>query len=300
MRKAILVLLTVFLVGMAAFSADGAGTTGAPFLKIPVGAKAGALGDAVVAAPFGAEAIFWNLGSLGFQKGIHFNASYQDWIADANTQYVGLTYNLDGIGTFGLGLVNLGFADDMLRTTLTDPDGTAGEEFSAGDMALTLAYGRKITDSIGIGVGGKYVSQKIDTETATAFTADIGIRAKFMDNICVGLSVQNLFGEIGYTETFKFPMILRFGLAYKVMDGITGFGQVDYHMESGVKFSVGAEYVLADMIALRIGYKGNTDNEGLTAGVGVKYEFIDIDFSYGIGTEEALSNVMKFSLGLHF
>ncbi|MCK4643479.1 PorV/PorQ family protein [bacterium] len=299
MRKAILVLLTVFLVGMAAFSADGAGTTGAPFLKLPVGAKAGALGNAVVAAPFGAEAIFWNLGSLGFQKGIHFNASYQDLIADANSQYVGLTYNLDGIGTFGLGLVNLGFGEDMDETTLTDPDGT-GETFSAGDMALTLAYGRKITDSIGFGVGGKYVSQKIDEEKAEAFTADIGIRAKFMDNICVGLSVQNLFGEIGYTEKFKLPMILRFGLAYKVMDGITGFGQVDYHMESGVKFSVGAEYVLMDMIALRLGYLGNTDKDGLTAGIGVKYEFIDIDFSYGIGTEEALGNIMKFSLGLHF
>ena len=130
MKKVFIFIFALTLLSMA-FSVDGAGTTGAPFLKIPIGAKAGALGEAVVAAPFGGEAMYWNLGSLGFQTGIHFNASYQMWIADITNQFVGLTYNMEGIGTLGVGFVNLG-SGDIQKTTLSDPDGTNLGTFLAG------------------------------------------------------------------------------------------------------------------------------------------------------------------------
>ncbi len=300
MKKLLTLFFSLMLITMA-FASTGAGTTGAPFLKIPVGAKAGALGEAIVAAPFGGEAAYWNLGSLAFQKGIHFNASYQTWIADISSQFVGLSYNLGDMGTVGLGFVNLG-SGDITKTTLANPDGT-GETFSATDMALTVGYGRKLGDNLGIGIGAKYISQKIDTESATAFTADLGIRYKVMDNLCVGLSGQNLFGSIGFTEKFNLPTMIKAGIAFKPLNNLLTLVAIDYNLDSGIKYGAGLQYTLMDMIALRLGYGGGQDNnniEGLTAGIGVNFKMVNVDFSYALSNEDAFKDIMKFSLGLHF
>ena len=300
MKKFLTLFFSIMLISMA-FAGTGAGTTGAPFLKIPVGAKAGALGEAIVAAPFGGEAVYWNLGSLAFQKGIHFNASYQTWIADISSQFVGLSYNLGDMGTFGVGFVNLG-SGDITKTTLTNPNGT-GETFTATDMAITLGYGKKLGDNLGIGIGTKYVSQKIDTESATAFTADLGIRYKVMDNLCIGLSAQNLFGKIGFTEKFNLPQMVKAGVAFKPINNLLTLFAMDYNLDSGIKYGAGLQYTLFDMVALRLGYGGGQDNnniEGFTAGIGVNFKMVNVDFSYALSNEDAFKDIMKFSLGLHF
>ncbi len=300
MKKAFLVLFSLFLVGMVAFSATGPGTTGAAFLKLPVSARAGGMGDALVAAPLGGEAIFWNVGSLGFQEGLNFSAMYQVWFADINTQYIGLSYNLEDIGTLGLGVVNLGM-DDMDETTIDDPNGDNLGTFTAGDMSITAAFGKKVADAVSIGFGLKYISEKIADETASAFTADLGVRALFLDNaLSVGLSAQNVFGKIGYNEKDSLPLIIRGGFAYSVIKSLMAVGELDYHLDSGIKYSVGAEYTIADILKVRAGYKGNDDLAGFTAGLGVKYQMVNIDFSYGLSKEDALDNIMKFSVGFHF
>ncbi len=297
MKKLTMVLVSLVILSTMAFS-EGAGTTGAPFLKIPVGAKAGALGDAIVAAPLGAESIFWNIGALAFQEGLSFNASYQDWLADISTQYVGLSFTQGDLGTIGLGFVNLGMGE-MDETTITDPDGT-GETFSASDMALTLAYAKRFGEQIGFGLGLKYITQKIAEDSATAFTADIGMKFKLNDQMSIGLAAQNLFGEIGFTEKFPLPMILRGGVIFAATEALNVLAEIDYHADTGMKYSAGAEYVIKDMIAVRLGYKGGYSVDGITAGLGVKFSMINVDFSYGLVSEEALNNIMKFSLGLHF
>ena len=299
MKKAFLVLFSLFLVSMVAFSATGPGTTGAAFLKLPVSARAGGMGDALVAAPLGGEAIFWNVGSLGFQEGLNFSAMHQIWFADINTQYIGLSYNLEDIGTLGLGVVNLGM-DDMDETTIDLPDGT-GETFTAGNMSIALAFGKKVADAVSIGAGLKYISEKIDDETANAWTADLGVRALFLDDaLSVGFSAQNVFGKIGYYEKDALPLIIRAGFAYSVIKSFMALGELDYHLDSGIKYSVGGEYTVADIIKVRFGYKGNDDLAGLTAGIGVQYQMVNVDFSYGLSKEDALKDIMKFSVGLHF
>ncbi|MCD6578244.1 PorV/PorQ family protein [bacterium] len=301
MKKFLTLFFSVMLISMA-FAGTGAGTTGAPFLKIPVGAKAGALGEAIVAAPLGGEAVYWNLGSLAFQKGIHFNASYQVWIADISSQFVGLSYNLGDMGTLGLGFVNLG-SGEIDKTTILNPDGTDLGTFTATDMAVTLGYGKKLGDNLGIGIGAKYVSQKIDTESATAFTADLGIRYKVMDNLCIGVSAQNLFGQIGFTEKFNLPTMVKAGVAFKPMNNLLVLAAGDYNLDSGIKFGGGLQYTLMEMVALRLGYGGGQDNnniEGFTAGFGVNFKMVNVDFSYALSNEDAFKDIMKFSLGLQF
>ncbi len=74
---------------------------------------------------------------------------------------------------------------------------------------------------------------------------------------------------------------------------------------SAYKFSVGGEYGYKEMFFLRLGYSAETQQAGdlkyFTAGVGVKYSVMGIDFSYlapsGNGvTRSPLSNTFRFGL----
>jgi len=68
------------------------------------------------------------------------------------------------------------------------------------------------------------------------------------------------------------------------------------------RIHIGGEYWYNDMIAIRSGYKFNYDEEGLTAGVGFKYNIsgvnLKVDYSYSdFGRFNAVS---RFSFGLAF
>jgi len=69
------------------------------------------------------------------------------------------------------------------------------------------------------------------------------------------------------------------------------------------RIHIGGEYWYMDMIALRAGYKYNYDEEGLSAGVGIKYAVeggfgIKIDYSYSdLGVFDAVNRI---SIGASF
>ena len=74
---------------------------------------------------------------------------------------------------------------------------------------------------------------------------------------------------------------------------------------SEVQASIGAEYVYDDQFMVRAGYfyedKTKGDRQYFTAGIGLKYSFLGINFSYIIPsnsgiTRNPLSNTMRFSL----
>jgi hypothetical protein len=65
---------------------------------------------------------------------------------------------------------------------------------------------------------------------------------------------------------------------------------------------VGLEYVYMDMFSLRGGYKFNYDEEGLTAGLGVHYNFSGVigRLDYAYGDFGAFDAVHRFSFGVGF
>ena len=290
-----------------AISYAAVGDSGAQSLKIGIGARAIGMGESFVALADDADAIYWNPGGLGQIKKKEISMMYNQWFEGIKQGYVGYVHPLGNIGTFG-GAVSYLIVGDMDRTEI-DSDGddvSTSQTFGASDMFVTLSYGRKIK-MLDVGVSLKYITEKIEDESATAFAVDLGfLYATPVPKLNVGLSVQNLGTKIKFiSESDLLPLNFKLGASYKMLekDALALALDVNIPNEGNVNVHAGAEYLLFDMIALRAGYKTTTIEglgalSGLSAGCGFAFKGYGIDYAwvpYGdLGSTHRVSLAIKF------
>ncbi len=163
MKRCLQILLLIFtLVPFGAkaqlfpvLGGQRAGISTAQFLKIGVGGRAAALGEAFVAVANDASALYWNpAGLVQFQEN-QVIFSHNSWVVDINHEFLGAVYHLDETNSFGISLTALTM-QDMKVTTEFAPFGT-GEYFGFSDLAIGVTYSRKMTDQFSFGGTIKYI-----------------------------------------------------------------------------------------------------------------------------------------------
>ena len=134
-----------------------AGTKGLSFLKIGLGARAGALGEAYVALANDATAPMWNPAGLTRVEGRDVLFIHNQWFQDVRSEFFGtaLNFGRSGLG-FGFLINSVGDIENRTNT------GTLIGTFNAYDIALTGAYARKILESVSLGVTLKMHYEKKD------------------------------------------------------------------------------------------------------------------------------------------
>src|SRR3990172_8727898 len=146
-RRAMLVLmcLTVPLAAEGAQIFEKVGTLGGQSLKIGVGARSAAMGDAYVAIADDATAVYWNPAGIARISGQSVTLNHTEWPADINFDQAAYVFGIKWIpGMLGVNVRALTMSSDIVRTTYL-PEGT-GETFDAGEWAYGLSYGRSLTD----------------------------------------------------------------------------------------------------------------------------------------------------------
>ncbi|MGE5457490.1 MAG: PorV/PorQ family protein [Methanococcaceae archaeon] len=307
------------------------GTTAAPFLSIPQGAKASAMGGAFVSVADDPSAMFWNPAGLTKVEGMGVMFDHTEWIADVRFNYIAASYSLGDLGNVGVSFTSSDIGE-MGVTTIDEPEGT-GEVFKASDVAVNLAYAIKLTDNFAIGISPKFISQSIWRMSATGFAMDLGVQYTTpFDGIILGMSISN-FGskmqlngnstltliQIGedtkvpaylQTEEWALPLNFRVGLAYQPIR--TGQHKVTLALDAQhpndnyESVNVGAEYMFNDFIAFRGGYNSlflKESEQSFALGFGLKQALLDnvvvrVDYSYQ--KFGRLTNVQKFTLGINF
>lgn len=313
------------------------GTTAAPFLNIPVGARALGMGGAFVSVANDATALFWNPGGLARLPGSEALFVHTNWIADIGFDFAGVALNLGSFGVLGLHGTFLN-AGEMERTTEIYPEGT-GEKFSAGSYALAFTYARSLTDRFSIGGTVKYVREYILNSSAQGVAIDIGtLFVTQFHNVTFGAAITN-FGTkmrmtgrdllVQYdidptrygnnerinanleTDAYDMPLMLRVGVSVDLLQNVEGSSLIvavdAAHPSDNVEhMNVGAEYAFHDMFAVRGGYRNlfSRDSEqGFTVGAGLKYRIrgnVALKIDYAYESFGRFNNVQKFSLGLTF
>ncbi len=191
-------LITAVTLGLSLLSAQvdvkefesKVGTTAASFLKIGVGPRAMAMGEAFVAAANGPTAAFWNPAGLGRMEGTNFAASSTDWVMDLRLHSAVAATALKGGGGIAFS-VNTLQMDDVEVTTLRAPDGD-GTYAGASDVMLGLSYGRPLTDVFVVGVTCKWIYSKIANESASASAIDVGtLFSPGWRGLKIGMSLTN-------------------------------------------------------------------------------------------------------------
>ncbi len=313
--------LSVCILAMLFLMQDGysqdrkAGLTGAAFLKVGVGARAVGMGSAVTALANDVNQMFYNpAGTALREETWQASFSYNKWIADIAHNSAAVAFNIEGIGTLGIGFISFGVSDIPAdRDIPNDPvlipfqvDFVTAGTYNYRDLAYQVTFSRYVMDQLALGITIKGVSQKIDDQTATAIAVDFGsvyhigvldwtIAARFNNlgsdlrfyDIAAGLPLQFTIGTALSPVKFENSSLMLAVDAAKPQDG-------PLYLFSGAEFS------FMDMISLRAGYKLNYSGtketpvsgkpsinstiEGLSLGAGVRTMFqefnVGVDYSY--------------------
>ena len=179
------------------------GTRGANFLEIGVGARAAALGSAVVSSMVGPEAMFWNPAGIVMSSDISAIVSYMQLYGQSS----GITNTAASltvpIGQGALGLAFTQFSSGSIdRTTEVAPDGDDPAfpgQFQYTGSALAVQYARNITDRLAASAGIRLVQEGIDFAQNSYFGFDVATR--FRTGL-YGLSVAAAITNIGPSNRF--------------------------------------------------------------------------------------------------
>ena len=155
------------------------------FLKIGVGARASAMGNAMTGIVDDVTAGYWNPGGLMLAPNTPEVAlMHSEYFAGiAKYDYVGFTMPIGDRRRFGASVIRLGVDDIPNTLNLVDPNGnidfSAVETFSVADLAVLLSIAQRVDILGGLDVGAnvKVVNRSVGKfANAWGFGIDIGAR----------------------------------------------------------------------------------------------------------------------------
>jgi len=310
MRKAFWIVLAVVVmlwaVSMESTAKEineNAGTRGAQLLKIGVGAKAVGMGESYVAAADDVYAAYWNPAGLSHVETSQLGFMHNEWFQDIRYEFLGYVQPIGDLGTLAgsVSYVSMGELDK------TDEFGNEEGKFHPYDILLGLSFGKRLNDSISVGINAKFLREKIDVEKAQAFAMDFG-GLYFVPNsgLILGANIQHVGTKMKFVdEAFSLPVNVKLGAAYRLIDGALTFAvDVNRPVDSDLNMGLGGEYKIMGIMNLRAGYRyilGGNDlgtASGLRAGIGVEIRDYKLDYAfvpYGeLGQAHRVSFVANF------
>ncbi|MCU0452027.1 MAG: PorV/PorQ family protein [Bacteroidetes bacterium] len=296
--------------------AQRSGTATAQFLKIPVGARAAAMGESFIAVANDASALYWNPAGITQFDRHEVIVAHTEWLVDVRHQFFGAVYHLSAEDAIGLALTSV-HTDDMPVTTEFQPAGT-GSYFRFSDLAVGVTYARKLTPQFSAGATVRYIEETLDVLSMRGVMVDLGtyywmglgtarfsaVISHFGNQIRPTGRIESLTGdsESDFQE-FSPPTMFRFGFAFEPINEaehmLTTSIQLNHPNDNSENISLGAEYLWMKTFALRVGYRLNVEEQGLTFGGGVAtdLDIVGLTFDYGYAAFGRLGAVHRVTLG---
>lgn len=320
----VLILFSMSSITEAQF--NKAGRTSIQFLKIGIGARQVAVGEANIASVRDINSIFWNPAGISSINSAEASFTYTSWIADLNIFSGAVGYNFDGVGTIALSYVSLDYGD-IPEALVTSPGGgidtRTGNTFSGSDLAFGVGFARQFTDKLSIGVNIRYIREDLFVFSTDLWSFDVG---SFYDTgwkgIRLAMSAQNFSTPARWLETkeeeqqsYDLPLVFRIGASIDLLGGMDlflGGDPTDQKLTVNIdaihsndyaeRLHLGFEYWFMNIFSLRGGYKINHEEGNLSIGAGIKYNagFVDLRFDYAYVNYDFLQSPHRFSILMSF
>jgi hypothetical protein len=292
------------------------GTTGAQFLELGVSARSMGMADAFVAVSNDVSAVYYNPAGLTSLLGTEIMATYVDMPAGVDFGYAAVGFPLESVGgVLGIGVSALTSGSIIERTYnrgVDYPDegifGT-GRKFAWNDLAVSVAYGRYLTDRFSLGFTVRYIGEFVHEYSASSWSADVGTsyNTGYRD-FKLAMAITNFGPDLKFIEkAAPLPINFKFGGSINVIEGsdhvLTLVAEGSHPSDNLEKYNAGMEYVFMDRFALRLGGRFNYDVDGFTAGAGVQLPYGDdglISFNYAYQDFGILTDVHRFTMGFAF
>ena len=200
-------------------------TTAVPFLRLSADARTAAMGDAAVATNPDANSSFYNGAKTAFNEGkFGIGANYTPWLSELDVRNL---YQLSLSGFYKIDnnqALSYGVRDfSQGEFTFTDDNGQDIQNFRPNDVAVEVGYSRKLSQTFGLGITGRYINSKLASNTGanssykngSAVAADISIFSQLKSGWNFGLALTNLGSKMDYGSTSSYiPANISLGTAY--------------------------------------------------------------------------------------
>ena len=293
-----------------AVSGQRIGTNGAQFLRLPVNARAIAMGEAYSAETNGPDSLYWNPAGLGRIESKSLSLMHAVYLESIFYDYASYAQKIRNVGTFGLGVqyLSAGSIEEI------DEKETSLGSFNTYDMAISLGWAKEFGRFLGmkesefiVGLTGKFIQSKL-TETGITGAADIGILWDPIKKNWISLGVQNLGPSLKFFDAKnELPLNMSLGYVNHYFESLTLSLDVNSPRNNNVNVAFGTEYkraIASDMwLAGRSGFNSRTLADikklsSLSAGVGFGWKAYALDFAWVPFGD--LGNTYRFSLSAKF
>lgn len=317
MRMILIIIVTIILILLPArenlaqldygFDFSKAGTAGLQFLKIGIGGKEAAMGEAVTTLVNDANAVFWNASGIAYVKNYQVTFSHKNWLAGSNHNSAVFAFPL---GSFVIGVSAAALQIKQFEeTTALAPDGT-GRMVRAGDYLFGLAAARRFTDRLSIGLQVKYAHEKLDDYSINNWLFDIGaIYVTGFRDLTLGFSLQHFGPDMRLlNQDFRTPLLFRLGVSDKVRFSedyvLTGAAELVHPTDNVEWINLGLELQLLNLLSLRGGHRINVDEGKWSAGMGVILPAFggissSVDYAFVL-SEKVFNDIHRFSVKIGF
>ena len=202
------------------------------FLMIEPDSRAAGMGNAGVALADNANALFWNPAGLADQRGTEAALTHSNWLPELSRdlffEYLVAKHHIRNWGTVGAHVTFLNLGEHEHRDALNNPLGT----FRSYDLSVGVSYGFKVSNSLSLGTGVRWIRSNLASVTVGAQEAqpgvsvgvDLGLLYKVPEfymglvgtRYNLGFNLANMGPKIQYSDSEQsdpIPTILRAGHA---------------------------------------------------------------------------------------
>jgi len=300
-KKSIVTLIMMIITWVLLAQDKNSGKSGYQFLKLPVVpelAGTGNTGEVNFSSPL---LFLQNPVAFHWQRGAGVAFSNTQWFADTsmyNLAWRNILFNQ----SLGFGMTYFDYGKLEQRTD----NGLLIGEYNPMDLRITSNYTRKITPSFNAGLNLNVAYQKIDTSSSLALFLDFGVL--YLSPLR-GANIDLTFKNIGTStkmdqEKTPLPFTAEMGISlgnYNFLEGVvqilpaTKIAYMNDHDD--LLPSLGVNFQLYEVLFLRVGYKFNYNEESFSAGMGVEYASLRVDYSF---VAIDIEDIHLFGIGWRF
>lgn len=269
-------------------------SAGAQFLRIGLGARATAMGEAFAGLSNDINSIFYNPAGLIQIKNPQVMFLHTNWLEDIKIEYFAIADKITEKSSLGGGFFYLASGEIEKVNRFGE---SANATYNASDTIIILSYAREINNKLFLGLNVKSLSQKIENEQSKGFCFDIGSMYR-LPKIQLGLNIQNLGGGIKFKDVSEpLPLNIKFGINYLLLNKLQLNLDINLPKDKSLGLNFGCEYsklLLKNLkVAVRAGYKTNSTGN-LSIGAGLTWK--DWEINYAIVPYENFGSAHRIDL----
>jgi hypothetical protein len=290
--------------------ATPSGTTSADFLNLGINPRAVAMGEAQVGLADDVYAAYWNPAGLARLQNPEVGFVHTEWVQDIRSEFIAYAHPFSSKGTVAGSLTHASLG----KFNAFDAAGLPTGQVEASDTCFALSYARalwsnrRMGSELAIGATTKWLRERLDDTSASAFAADTGLLfspgsqwGRFLEEARMGVALRHAGSPLKFDrESFDLPTSLSAGLSWTghwLGEKLTLAADTEKPKEGKGMFGAGVELSSLRLLLLRAGFTTKADvGSGIRFGVGVRLRTLQVDYAYaGLGK---LGQTHRFGLTL--